>query len=68
VYVAEGGKTHTLTFDSKGALLSRQEETPLSALPEAAQKQIQTLSTGGFWHRARIETATPRARSVDARF
>jgi uncharacterized membrane protein YkoI len=47
VDVAGGGKTQTLTFDSNGALLSRQEETPLSALPDAAQKQIQTLSAGG---------------------
>lgn len=45
--VVTGSKTQTLTLDAKGALLSRQEEVILSAVPDAAQKQIQALSTGG---------------------
>lgn len=47
VDIVENGKTNTLTFDSHGALLSKQEEIALSAVPAAAQKQIQTLSANG---------------------
>ena len=47
VDVIDGGKTQTLTFDSKGAVVSREEDIVLTAVPDAAQKQIQTLSSGG---------------------
>jgi uncharacterized membrane protein YkoI len=43
----EGNKTLTLTFDAKGALVSKEEEVALSEVPDAAQKQIQTLATSG---------------------
>lgn len=45
--VIDGGKTLTLTFDAKGALVSREEDVLLSAVPDATQKQIQALSAGG---------------------
>jgi uncharacterized membrane protein YkoI len=47
VDIIENGKTNTLTFDHQGALLSKQAEIALSAVPAAAQKQIQTLSANG---------------------
>jgi uncharacterized membrane protein YkoI len=47
VDVVENGKTQTLMFDAKGALVSREEDVVMSAVPDAAQKQIQSLSTGG---------------------
>jgi hypothetical protein len=47
VDVIDGGKAQTLTFDSKGGLVSREEDIVLTAVPDAAQKQIQTLSNGG---------------------
>jgi uncharacterized membrane protein YkoI len=47
VDVLENGQTRTFTFDPKGVLLSKQEDIALSAVPDPAQKQIQTLSTTG---------------------
>ncbi len=47
VDVIENGKTGTLTFSATGVLASKSEEIALPAAPEATQKQIQTLSTGG---------------------
>lgn len=41
------GGNQTLTFDSKGTLLSKEEEIGLTAVPESLQKQIQTLSARG---------------------
>jgi uncharacterized membrane protein YkoI len=43
----EGNKTVTLTFDAKGSLVSKQEDVALSEVPDAAQKQIQTLASSG---------------------
>ena len=47
VDVIENGKTRTLTFTANGVLASKSEEIALSSVPDAAQKQIQTLSAGG---------------------
>jgi len=47
VDVTENGKARTLTFDAKGALLSKEEDVALSEVPAAAQKEIQTLSGAG---------------------
>jgi len=47
VDVIENGRTRTLTFNANGVLASKSEDVALPAVPEAAQKQIQTLSAGG---------------------